>query len=193
MPAATKSVTTKTPAAKTAKATRTSTGTKSADTTPDAGARAHPPPLPPSSPHLRSPASRSARDQFEQAVHELAEAATSTHLYDQYCGAHMSALHAAAAVVTSRTVPAPPGRRRPRSVWDLLYRAAPDLADWAAYFASGATRRAAAEAGLPNAVTPQEAADLVREAEVFLGVVAGVLGVPYQYGLPYAQIEEQAS
>ena len=108
----------------------------------------------------------------------------------------MAALRAAAAVVTARTVPAPPGRRRPRSVWDLLYRAAPELADWAAYFASGATRRAAAEAGLPNAVTEQEAADLVREAEVFLGVVADVLGLPHQDGLPYADSgfsEQQAS
>jgi hypothetical protein len=34
----------------------------------------------------------------------------------------------------------------------------------------GATRRAAAQAGLPNAVTEQEAADLMREAEVFLGL-----------------------
>jgi hypothetical protein len=46
----------------------------------------------------------------------------------------------------------------------------PEPADWAAYFTSGATRRAAAQAGLPNAVTEQEAADLVREAEVFLGL-----------------------
>jgi hypothetical protein len=84
-------------------------------------------------------------------------------------------------------VPAPPGRRRPRSVWDLLYREAPELADWAAYFASGATRRAAAQAGLPNAVSDQEAADLVRESEVFLGLVAEMLGIPYQNGLTYTQ------
>ncbi|NUR62802.1 MAG: hypothetical protein HOV87_29725, partial [Catenulispora sp.] len=90
-------------------------------------------------------------------------------------------------------VPAAPGRRRPRSVWDLLYREAPELADWAAYFASGATRRAAAQAGLPNAVTDAEAAELAREAEVYLGVVAQLLGVPYQDGLPLGSGEQAAS
>ena len=165
---------------------------KSADIGTTANARAHPPPLPPAGGH-RSPAPRSARGLFDQAVHEQAEAVTATHPYDRYCGAHMAALRAAAAVVAARSVPAPPGRRRPRSVWDLLYREAPELADWAAYFASGATRRAAAQAGLPNAVSEQEAADLVRESEVFLGLVAEMLGIPYQNGLPYAQGEQAAS
>ena len=173
------------PQATTPQAT-TASATQSSAVSPMADARAHPPPLPPSGAHVRSPASRSARDLFDQAGHELAEAVTATHVYDRYCGAHIAALRAAAAVVNARSVPAPPGRRRPRSVWDLLYRSAPELADWAAYFASGATRRAAAEAGLPNAVTAQEATDLIREAEVFLGVVAAILGIPYQDGLLYA-------
>ncbi|MBW8804336.1 MAG: hypothetical protein JF587_10855 [Catenulisporales bacterium] len=168
---------------------------KSADTGPIAGSRAHPPPLPPlgSGGHRRGPASRSARDLFDQAVHELAEAVTSSHPYDRYCGAHMAALHASAAVVTARAVPAAPTRRRPRSVWDLLYREAPELADWAAYFASGATRRAAAQAGLPNAVTDAEAAELAREAEVYLGVVAQLLGLPFQDGLPLGSGDQAAS
>jgi len=87
--------------------------------------------------HRRGPASRSARDLFEQAVHELAEAVTSSHPYDRYCGAHMAALHASAAVVTARAVPAAPTRRRPRSVWDLLYPEAKYAAQSAS---SGASR-----------------------------------------------------
>ena len=166
----------------------------SPDTGPIASSRVHPPPLPPmgSGGHRRGPASRSARDLFEQAVHELAEAVTSAHPYDRYCGAHMAALHASAAVVTARAVPAAP-TRRPRSVWDLLYREAPELADWAAYFASGATRRAAAQAGLPNAVSDAEAAELAREAEVYLGVVAQLLGLPFQDGLPLGSGEQPAA
>ena len=170
-------------------ATKTLSG---ADVSPKADARAHPPPLPPVNNHLRGPASRSAFDLFAHAQHELAEAVTATHPYDRYCGAHLAAIRAASAVVEARRMPTAPGRRqRPSNVWDLLYRAAPELADWAAYFASGATRRAAALAGLPNAVNDQDAADLVRQAEVFLGVVAELLGLPHQDGLPYASGGEQ--
>ncbi len=50
----------------------------------------------------------------------------------------------------------------------LLADVAPELGEWAAFFAAGAQKRAAAEAGLPSAVTPREADDLVREVEAFL-------------------------
>ena len=55
---------------------------------------------------------------------------------------------------------------------------APELGEWAAFFAAGARKRAAAEAGLPSAVTEREADDLVRDAESFLSVVESALGVP---------------
>src|SRR2546423_10335845 len=99
---------------------------KSADTGPIAGSRAHPPPLPPlgSGGHRRGPASRSARDLFDQAAHELAEAVTSSHPHDRHCRAHMAALHAPAAAGAARAVPAAPTPRRPRPVRDLLYREA---------------------------------------------------------------------
>ncbi|MDT7544455.1 MAG: hypothetical protein QOE99_565, partial [Actinomycetota bacterium] len=54
---------------------------------------------------------------------------------------------------------------------------APELGEWAAFFAAGARKRAAAEAGLPAAVTPREADDLVRDAETFLAVVETTLGL----------------
>ena len=44
--------------------------------------------------------------------------------------------------------------------------------------AAGAAKRAAAEAGLPSAVTPREADDLVRDVEAFLAMVEGSLGLP---------------
>jgi hypothetical protein len=58
----------------------------------------------------------------------------------------------------------------------LLAGVAPELGEWAAFFAAGARKRAAAEAGLPSAVTPREADDLVREVEAFLTMVEGALG-----------------
>jgi hypothetical protein len=58
----------------------------------------------------------------------------------------------------------------------LLAGVAPELGEWAGFFAAGARKRAAAEAGLPSAVTPREADDLIRDAETFLSVVETTLG-----------------
>jgi hypothetical protein len=88
----------------------------------------------------------------------------------RYATAHLAALRGAAAVLAARTRPEP-GRRRPRSAWVLIGQVAPELAEWAAFFAAGAAKRAAAEAGLSHAVTEREADDLVRDATTFLGVV----------------------
>ena len=59
----------------------------------------------------------------------------------------------------------------------LLAEVAPELTEWAAFFASGASKRAAAEAGSTRAVTEREADDLVRDADRFLGVVEQALGL----------------
>jgi hypothetical protein len=99
--------------------------------------------------------------------------------------AHLAALRAAAAVVAARPAPgAPPRRKMPRSVWELLPRVEPALAEWAAFFAAGARKRAAAEAGLPRAVSAREADDLLRDAETFLTLAEEALGVPGQPLLP---------
>ena len=66
------------------------------------------------------------------------------------------------------------------SVWALLAMVAPELEEWAAFFAAGASKRAAAEAGIPRAVTTREADDLARAAEQFVAVVEGSLGMVYQ-------------
>lgn len=58
------------------------------------------------------------------------------------------------------------------------------LAEWAAFFAAGAGKRAAAEAGLPRAVSAREADDLLRDAETFLSLAEEALGVASQAVLP---------
>jgi hypothetical protein len=57
---------------------------------------------------------------------------------------------------------------------------APELSEWAAYFAAGASKRAAAEAGIPRVVSAREADDLLRAAEQFIAVVEVALGLSYQ-------------
>ncbi len=66
------------------------------------------------------------------------------------------------------------------SVWELLVLVAPDFGDWASYFALGAGKRAAAEAGIPRVVSMREADDLLRAAEQFVAVVESSLGLTYQ-------------
>lgn len=99
----------------------------------------------------------------------------------RYAAAHLAALRAAAAVLAARAAPAAPGRRhRPTSVWALLVMVAPELSEWAAFFAAGAAKRAAAEAGIPRVVTGREADDLLRAAEQFVALVEVALGLSYQ-------------
>jgi SAV_6107-like HEPN len=123
-----------------------------------------PPPLPVAAAQL-----------LTQAHRALAEAAGSTDPRQRYATAHLAALRGAAAVLAALTRPAS-GRRRPRSAWVLLGEVAPELGEWATFFAAGAGKRAAAEAGLSRAVTEREADDLVRDAGAFLAVVGVRLG-----------------
>ena len=105
----------------------------------------------------------------------------------RYVAAHLAALRAAAAVVAVRAEPAGSGRRkRPQSVWELLPRVEPALAEWAAFFAAGAGKRAAAEAGLLRGVSSHEADDLLRDAGTFVGLAESALGIPAQEVLPLA-------
>ncbi|HEY2287637.1 MAG TPA: SAV_6107 family HEPN domain-containing protein [Streptosporangiaceae bacterium] len=105
----------------------------------------------------------------------------------RYVAAHLAALRAAAAVVAVRAEPAGTGRRkRPQSVWELLPRVEPELAEWAAFFAAGAGKRAAAEAGMLRAVSAHEADDLLRDAGTFVGMAETALGIPAQEVLPLA-------
>src|SRR3954462_404636 len=84
----------------------------------------------------------------------LVEAMSTDRPAERYATAHLAALRAAAAVLSWRAPPGRgPGRRaRPARAWVLLTTVAPELGEWAAFFAAGARKRAQAEAGLPAAV-----------------------------------------
>lgn len=123
---------------------------------------------------------RSPAELVRMARQGLAEAARTKQDGLRYATAHLAALRAAAAVLAARARPEPRRRNRLTSVWALLAVVAPDLGEWATFFAVGASKRAAAEAGIPRAVTAREADDLVRAAEQFVEVVADSLGLPYQ-------------
>ncbi|MGH3489094.1 MAG: SAV_6107 family HEPN domain-containing protein [Actinopolymorphaceae bacterium] len=119
---------------------------------------------------------------LERARASLAEAELAGTAGERYVAAHVAALRAAAAVLAGRSRPT--GRRGQRDAWSMLARVTPELGEWAAFFAAGAGKRAAAEAGLRQAVTDREAADLVRDAERFLAAVERLLELPHQPALP---------
>jgi hypothetical protein len=127
----------------------------------------------------------SALSLLRNARQGLAEAETETDTGTRYIGAHLAALRAAAAIVAARGEPGTGSRRRrPRSVWELLPQVEPALAEWAAFFAASAAKRAAAEAGLPRAATAREADDLLRDAGTFLAVAERALGLEGEPMLP---------
>ena len=123
---------------------------------------------------------RSPAELLRLARQGLAEAAVTRPDGLRYATAHLAALRAAAAVLATRAQPVPGQRNRLTSVWALLTRVAPDLSEWAAFFAAGAAKRAAAEAGIPRVVSTREADDLLRAAEQFTAVVEVALDLPHQ-------------
>ncbi len=118
-----------------------------------------------------APTSRAALGLLRQAAEGLADA----HLHQdpllRYPAAYLAALRAGAAVLAVRARPEPK-RRGSRNVWHLLAEVAPELTEWAAFFASCSATRAAAEAGIARLVGRRDADDLLRQAEQFVGVVA---------------------
>ncbi|KOU67036.1 hypothetical protein ADK55_03930 [Streptomyces sp. WM4235] len=121
-----------------------------------------------------------ALDLLAKAHRGLTEAVALSRPNERYATAHLAALRAAAAVLAARVRPEPVNpRRRPRirSAWEVLPEIAPELTEWSALFASGADRRARAEAGIPDAATGREADDLVREAGMFLRLVERMLSL----------------
>ncbi|MEV6785321.1 SAV_6107 family HEPN domain-containing protein, partial [Streptomyces sp. NPDC051098] len=78
-------------------------------------------------------------------------------------------------------------RRRIRSAWEVLPEIAPELTEWSILFASGATRRARAEAGIQGAASTRDADDLLRDAAMFLRLVERMLVL--QPALPQPRTE----
>jgi hypothetical protein len=130
----------------------------------------------------RPPVSTAARMLLERSRAGLMQSCAARTSGDRYVTAHLAALRAAAAVLAVRSRPG--GRGGPRSVWEVLPRIAPEMGEWAAFFASTASRRAAIEAGRTAVVTARDADDLLRDAEAFHHLVESALGMPYQQVLP---------
>ena len=114
---------------------------------------------------------------LERAAESLSEAVAAGDVAARYACAHVAALRAAAALLAARAQPAPTRRRTQKNAWVLLAEVAPELGEWATFFAAGAGKRAAAEAGSTRAVTEREADDLVRDADRFLALVETSLGL----------------
>jgi hypothetical protein len=62
-------------------------------------------------------------------------------------------------------------------VWEVLPTVAPELTEWAVFFAESGRRRLALERGA-DVVTPRDADDLVRSGERFLELVRAALHLP---------------
>ncbi|MGW5937527.1 SAV_6107 family HEPN domain-containing protein [Streptomyces celluloflavus] len=138
---------------------------------------------PPSDVHpvrRRTAAPPAALALLAQARHGLDEAPTLPTPNERFATAHLAALRTAAAVLAVRARPetAPRRRQRIRSAWEILPEVAPELAEWSALFASGADRRAKAEAGIAGAATRRDADDLLRDAGMFLRLVERLLLLP---------------
>ncbi|MEJ2856138.1 MULTISPECIES: SAV_6107 family HEPN domain-containing protein [unclassified Saccharothrix] len=93
---------------------------------------------------------------------------------DRFAAAYLGAMRAAAAVLALRGRPHR-GRAKPTSVWVLLPRLAPELSEWATYFASCSAARAAVLAGITRQVTPRSADDLVRQTGQFADLVDEIM------------------
>ncbi|WP_093347133.1 SAV_6107 family HEPN domain-containing protein [Pseudonocardia ammonioxydans] len=107
---------------------------------------------------------------LRQAADQLAEAHREPEPVRRYPAAYLAALRAGAAVLAMRARPRP-RRGAPRDVWRLLAEVAPELEEWAVFFASCSRTRAAAEAGIDRLVDRRGADDLLRQAEQFVARV----------------------
>lgn len=102
-----------------------------------------------------------------RAFYDLDKADRADSSLARYIAAHLAAVRAAGAVISARLSPEKARMRRPSSMWELLPRVAPELADWAAFFDAGTPRRAQCERGQRNAVNAQQAEEMLTQARQF--------------------------
>jgi hypothetical protein len=142
----------------------------------------------------RAGAPPAALDLLAQARAGLDEASVLETANERYATAHLAALRTAAAVLAARGRPESTPRRRAkiRSAWEVLPEIAPELAEWGALFASGATKRARAEAGIRDAATARDADDLLRDVAMFLRLVERTLVLQPVLPQPRREGDERA-
>jgi len=129
----------------------------------------------------RAPLASTALDLLDRSRASLLAACHADTVAERYVEAHLAALRAAAALLAARSRPSRTSQLR--SVWEVLPQVAPELTEWAVFFAASAKRRAAFERGSagPGA---READDLLRQSETFFELVLGGLGLPISRPLP---------
>jgi HEPN superfamily protein len=135
------------------------------------GTGAAQPPLPFQVPPPASPTALSlladARRGLGEAEHAVAPA-------QRFIASYLAALRAGAAVLAARGRPHR-GRARPASVWVLLEAVAPELGEWAAFFAANSAAQAAAQAGITRRLSTRSADDLLRQSGQFLEIADRVV------------------
>jgi hypothetical protein len=122
------------------------------------------------------PENRAGRGLLAQARSGLAEARFALDPGERFRLAHLAALRGAAALFAARSRPATRPHRL-KSAWVLLETVAPEMSEWAAYFAASAGTRAAIEAGAVRLVSERDADDQLLAAEQFLAAVERELGL----------------
>src|SRR4029450_4509122 len=87
-------------------------------------------------------------EDLRRARSSLAEAELARRPCARHPAAHLSALRVVAIVLSHRARPGT-GRlhTRPRNAWQILAEVAPELAEWAAFFAATESQRDASQAG----------------------------------------------
>ena len=88
------------------------------------------------------PNAMASTDDLRRACSSLAEAELAQRPSDRYLAAHLTALRVVAIVLTHRAAPAMARLSgRPRNAWRMLAEVAPELAEWAAFFAATEAKR----------------------------------------------------
>src|SRR4051812_28068780 len=131
-------------------------------------------PLGPSRVGRPRPVPQAARDLLADSGRGLGRAIRAVTPVDRYAAAHLAALRGAAALLAARAKPGARGNQG--YAWTLLAKVAPELGEWAAFFAAGSAKRQAADAGIARLITAREADDMVRQASAFLDLVEATLG-----------------
>jgi hypothetical protein len=128
----------------------------------------------------------STLDLLDRARESLQGAYAADTAAKRYAAAQRAALCAAAALVAARRRAAAPARGAgPQDPWALLRRVAPELGEWAGFFAATAAADAAAS-GSALRLSARAADDQLRAAEAFADLVAAALGLPRTgAGLPH--------
>ena len=130
----------------------------------------------------RAPLASTALDLLDRSRASLLSACHADTVAGRYIEAHLAALRAAAALLAARSKPSRSSQLR--SVWETLPQVAPELTEWAVFFAASARRRAAFERGSATLPGAREADDLLRQSETFFELVQGALGLPMCRPLP---------